>query len=517
MASTTTQRVARTTVVVSLLGLMALLAPALAVHRFPTARAATNLIVGGTAIVSDANGDPVRLRRRPGLGSEILTLVPEGAEVAVVGQLVEASDGSLWWKVAYGGFRGYMIADYLSLGGTSGGGGGDAVTTSDLNLRSGPSTGDSVLLVMPPGAGVTVTGGPVNGFYPVRYRGTDGWAYGDYLDFGGGGGAPLVKPSATGRARVIDGALNLRSGPSTADPVLLVMPDGGVVKLLGEESNGFLHVRYDGVNGWAYGAYLEIRDGGDSGSSSGSSWLSSAEAIGQAATTTALNLRAGPGTGNAVILVIPSGGNVEILGDPEQGFYPVRYAGETGWAHGDFLSFGSSGSSGSRSSSSSRIIWPVSGGEWMISQGYNGSSHYNGSSTSQYHYSLDIIRTDGNTAGQPVYSPVNGTIRWTERASGGISIDMGDGYAVAMFHMTVDPSLRWGDRVSQGQYLGFISGPGQDGNMGFDHLHFTVWATEDGGNWSRVAVPFSGRNAIAGLDLPDTGGYNQWRGTVFYP
>ncbi len=424
MATTSTQRVARTTVVASLLGLFTLLAPVLAVHRLPSARAATDLAIGQLAVVRTGDGDPVRLRRRPGFGAQILTLVPEGETVRIAGRLVEARDGTRWWKVTYGGYRGFMIADYLASATSDAS--GDTVTSSALNLRAGPSTRDRVLLVMPAGAGVSILGAPVDGFYPVRYQGIDGWAFGDYLNLSGG----AIQPSETGTARVIDGALNLRAGPSTADAVVLVMPDGAVVDLLGEEANGFLRIAYNGVTGWAYGAYL---------------------------------------------------------------------------------------TTGSPSAPSSAIIWPVSGGEWKISQGYNGFSHYNADSTYQYHYSFDIIRTDGNTAGQPVYSPVTGTIRWTERASGGIAINMENGYAVAMFHMTVDPSLRWGDRVSQGQYLGFISGPGQDGNMGFDHLHFTLWATDDGGNWSRVAVPFSGQNAIAGVDYPDTGGYNQWQGTVFYP
>ncbi|MER3487032.1 MAG: hypothetical protein C4345_14705, partial [Chloroflexota bacterium] len=177
-----------------------------------------------------------------------------------------------------------MIADYLAA--ASRDSAGDTVTTSALNLRAGPSTSDRVLLVMPAGAGVSILGSPVDGFYPVRYQGTDGWAFGDYLNLG----SDAVRPSETGTARVIDGALNLRAGPSTADAVVLVMPDGAAVDLLGEEANGFLRVSYNGTTGWAYGAYL---------------------------------------------------------------------------------------ATGSPPAPSSEIIWPVSDGEWMISQGYNGFSHYN--------------------------------------------------------------------------------------------------------------------------------------------
>ena len=72
-----------------------------------------------------------------------------------------------------------------------------------------------------------------------------------------------------------------------------------------------------------------------------------------------------------------------------------------------------------------------------------------GASVGGYPYEPDP-GTDGNTAGQSVYSPVNGTIRWTEAGSGGISIDLGNGYAAAIFHITVDPSLSCGDPLTQG-------------------------------------------------------------------
>ncbi|MEA2584843.1 MAG: hypothetical protein QOF33_2928 [Thermomicrobiales bacterium] len=387
-------------------------------------RAATDLDVGGVAVIADADGDLVRLREAPGYDAEVITLLPEGTLLDVLGGPEEADDGSLWYRVADGDETGYMVADYLARRISDGG--GDATTTSDLNLRSGPSTADDVLRVMPPGAAVTIDGEPENGFYPVTYQGTSGWAYGGYLD---------------------------------------------------------------------------LADDGEP-----------APAIGEAGVTSALNLRAGPSTRDDVLAVMPEGAIVEITGDPESGFYPVRYDGENGWAFGDYLDFG-----GVANVPDAAVIWPVSGGEWTISQGYNGSSHQNQSSTWQYYYSFDIIRTDGSTAGQPVYSPVDGSVRWTESGSGGISIDMGNGYAAAIFHITVDPGLSWGDPLEQGQYIGYISGPGGDGNMGFDHLHLSLWATDDGGNWSRVAVPFTGQNAIAGVEYPETGGYSQWSGTVFYP
>jgi murein DD-endopeptidase MepM/ murein hydrolase activator NlpD len=165
----------------------------------------------------------------------------------------------------------------------------------------------------------------------------------------------------------------------------------------------------------------------------------------------------------------------------------------------------------------SGLIWPVSGGPWEIMQGYNGSSHQNQDDLWQYYYSLDLVRSDGGTAGQTVVSPASGTVRWTDPSSGGISIDIGNGHAVALYHVAVDPSIAWGDLVAQGQLIGTVSGPGGPGFAGTPHVHFALWETTDGGNWSRSAAPFVGPYAIAGQEFPDTGGGNQHRGTTFTP
>jgi beta-lactamase class A len=61
--------------------------------------------------------------------------------------------------------------------------GDDAVVGVDgLNLRSGPSTDDGVITVMTRGQHVRVRGDAQNGFLPVTFNGTDGWAYAEYLN-----------------------------------------------------------------------------------------------------------------------------------------------------------------------------------------------------------------------------------------------------------------------------------------------------------------------------------------------
>ncbi|CAA9566593.1 MAG: hypothetical protein AVDCRST_MAG73-4240 [uncultured Thermomicrobiales bacterium] len=166
----------------------------------------------------------------------------------------------------------------------------------------------------------------------------------------------------------------------------------------------------------------------------------------------------------------------------------------------------------------------LAGQDWVIGQGYNtappNGTHYNCNPTTlmdqptgtqscrahyQYRWSFDLARADGNTAGQTVLSPVNGTIRWMDPAFGGMSIDLGNGYAFAYFHTTLAAGLAAGQAVRQGQYLGTVSPPGGGGNGGWPHIHVSLWQTTDGGNWSRNAVPFTGGFALDGYDFPNQG------------
>src|SRR5688572_9446105 len=57
-----------------------------------------------------------------------------------------------------------------------------AVTTADLNMRSGPSTSYSVITVMPAGAYVEVTGNVTNDFYPVYFEGASGFASAQFIN-----------------------------------------------------------------------------------------------------------------------------------------------------------------------------------------------------------------------------------------------------------------------------------------------------------------------------------------------
>jgi murein DD-endopeptidase MepM/ murein hydrolase activator NlpD len=233
-----------------------------------------------------------------------------------------------------------------------------------------------------------------------------------------------------------------------------------------------------------------------------------------AITTSDVNLRTGPSEADPVILVLPQGASVETTGGPENGFYPVSYNRQPGWTAAAYLSFQEIPSDGppppplAAPVADAGIGWPFRGGLWHVIQGYNNGTHTNRSAFAQYKYSLDWARVDGETAGQAVYAPASGTIEWLDRGSGGMLINMGNGYSIAMFHVTYSGMIP-GQTVERGQQVGTISGPGGDGYAATAHVDLTLWQYTDGGH---VSTPFIGPNAIAGMEFPDLGGANQHMG-----
>lgn|GEM_PF-1758927 len=447
----------------------------------------------------------LNLRASASSSGAIRLVMPAGATVEIVRRL---SNG--YYRVLYQGIGGYAHSDYLSVGGGSGtpsngGATGSARTTSSLNLRAGPSAADRVLLVMPSGASITVTGESSNGFLGLTYQGTSGWASSTYITTSGassGDNGSSDPGSGNAGSAATTSSLNLRSGASTSSSVILVMPSGASVTLTGRTSRGFSGVTYQGTTGWASSTYLSTGGGSDGGSDPGSS------NAGSATTTSALKLRSGPSTSDSVILVMPSGATVTLTGNTSNGFSGVIYQGTSGWASSTYISTGGT-SGGGGGSGSGLIIWPMaSGGAWEIIQGYQGGTH-NGTDT----YSFDLALSSGGTAGQDIYAPVSGTILWNDVSSGGIAIDMGNGYMACMFHVTFSSSLTRGTSVTQGQWLGAISAPGGAGYAVTPHVHFQLWTTS--GN--RVSTPFTGDFAVNGQSFPDAGGSNQYGGNVIYP
>ena len=147
---------------------------------------------------------------------------------------------------------------------------GSAVTTSRLNMRTGPGTSYGVTLIIPNGASVELMGEARNGFSPVRYNGTKGWSSTDYL---GSGNEPEPEPEEPGSGtttgeKLTRVAVNMRSQPNTSSSIVWVLPPGTKITITGSAQNGFLPAKWAHVSGWVHADYLvnvgEIPDPGPS-------------------------------------------------------------------------------------------------------------------------------------------------------------------------------------------------------------------------------------------------------------
>jgi uncharacterized protein YgiM (DUF1202 family) len=224
-------------------------------------------------------GDTVRItenlnmRSGPGTANGVVTVLPAGT----TGKVLEGprtGSGYTWWKLETSRGTGWVVEDWLVK--VDGGStpppatgkykNGDVVrATENLNMRSGPSTGNGVVAVLPAGTRGTVVGGPQTGSGYTWWRletslGT-GWVVEDWLAPDSGSTPPPAtgKFAAGDRVRTTDN-LNLRSGPSTSNSVVRLLPRGttGTVQEGPRTGSGYTWWRIETSlgTGWAVQDWL---------------------------------------------------------------------------------------------------------------------------------------------------------------------------------------------------------------------------------------------------------------------
>jgi murein DD-endopeptidase MepM/ murein hydrolase activator NlpD len=299
------------------------------------------------------------------------------------------------------------------------------VTSPDgVNLRAGPGTAYPVLAVLPFGTTVTVIGAPTaDNWVPVVHQGMTGYILGDYLALqmtlgGTGGPGPAPTPRADVPTLAPTPPAPTQTAPTATPPptaVPIPTPAGGDTQV----------------------ATVVPPDG--------------------------LNVRAGPGTSFPVLVTMPGGARVQVIGRPTaDGWYPVRYADKVGWADGAYLAFGGATPTPAASSGAStgRFIWPV--------QGRRITTRF-----SAAHPGIDIDQYP--EGGNPVVAAAAGTVTF----AGGdpccsyglyVIVKHADGYSTLYGHLA-SIAVSVGQVVAQGAVLG------RSGNTGFStgaHLHFEI-------------------------------------------
>jgi uncharacterized protein YraI len=412
------------------------------------------------ALAQDAGiasgGETVLLRESPGYDAVALSDVPDGSALDVTGEPTTAADGSTWLPVVVAGQSGYVPAGYIASDVA-------APAPADQPVEAAPIAPDS-------------SAQPAESALAAPAEATVGDMVVEPAPAAAASDSYSANPTATTTES------NLRAWPGTDAEVLQVLPPGAPLTVNGGAENGFVPVIGNGINGWI-----------------------NADLIGaETDPTLPPPVLASSMTGDNAGIPAPETANVTPALDPAT-TAPATDPALASIAPPPDVSTGQS----------TGIVWPFSGGEWEVVQGYNGGTHQNRGGFAQYYYSIDWARSDGNTAGQPIYAPVSGSIQWADRGSGGILIDAGNGYGVALFHVVVNGSVSRGGSVERGQQIGVIAGPGDAGYMSMAHVEIAAWRLLDGGG--HESVPFTGPNAIAGQEFPDSGGGNQHMGATVSP
>jgi uncharacterized protein YkwD/uncharacterized protein YraI len=225
-----------------------------------------------------------------------------------------------------------------------------AISASDVNLRTGPGAEYDVVSTLPPDTAMTVTGGEINAFIPVKVDGQYGWVASDWVERGAITLEQTASPSQSGTATAMQ-TVELRVAPLDEATVMGTIPSVAVVTLTGEAQDGFLRVVYDGQEGWADAAYLQVAD-----NSSDAVLLQAAAApaptddaalapapnpdspVGaEAVATNNVNLRAQPSATAPILSIVPAGSPVTLTGSQANGYLNVRIAGQAGWIDSQYL------------------------------------------------------------------------------------------------------------------------------------------------------------------------------------
>jgi SpoIID/LytB domain protein len=277
----------------------------------PAAAQAAQIDNAVSARVSASGGSgSLNLRESPSLEARIITRIPANAEVKL--RAADAASVAEWVIVAYDGMSGYVMKQYLSIGGSAPianapvsavdtssappavsqmlGAGRVAVEKADghLNLREAPDSSARILTQIPQGASVDVYA--TNGAWSeIRYQGAYGYAAAQYILMNGASTAQAAANAlqattaataattttssaaatasaasaassgagGTGWIATASGAgnVNLRAKASSSATIRDRVPHGSAVEIL-DTSGEWAHIKYNGRTGYVLAEYI---------------------------------------------------------------------------------------------------------------------------------------------------------------------------------------------------------------------------------------------------------------------
>ena len=236
--------------------------------------------VTATVVVPTLN-----VRERPTTTANVITSISSGATYTVTGRNVDSS----WVQIYMEGQTGWVSAKYVTITGDLNtvpvidtGAPAPAVAPTgvrgrvlgNLRIRSGASTRDAQIGLMPWGAEIDIVGRNRGlSWYQINYEGTTGWSFAPYIRIISGdantlpyadGTIPTYEPAPATEGVVVQafGNMRIRSGPSFQQPQIARAIWGTRMQLLERTSDGrWYKVRYGDIEGWSYAIWYRVVQG----------------------------------------------------------------------------------------------------------------------------------------------------------------------------------------------------------------------------------------------------------------
>ena len=296
------------------------------------------------------NVDNLNMRNGASTSYRVIMKLNKGTVIEII------SESNGWTKIKHDGRVGFVASKYLSpiennnqptkpeqqpnapvqpqvsVGKTK------VVVATSLNVRSGPSTGNSVIGSLKNNEKVEIIS-ESNGWSKIKYNGKEGYVSSTYLkDVNEGGNSkpnetPKPSPNVETKTKVVAAtSLNVRSGPSTGHGIIGSLKNNEKVEVI-SESNGWSKIKYNGKEGYVSSTYLkDSNEGGTSKPDEKPNVGTKTKVV----VATSLNVRSGPSTGHGIIGSLKNNEKVEVISE-SNGWSKIKYNGKEGYVSSTYL------------------------------------------------------------------------------------------------------------------------------------------------------------------------------------
>lgn len=207
-------------------------------------------------------------------------------------------------------------------------------TNSNLNMRSGPGTSNSVSRVLSKGTEVTTVGKKSGTWLQVKAGNVTGWVSASYLTAVKSAPAPVKKPAPVVAKKVYSATanVNFRKGAGTNHASIGIVKKGAKVTGTGSVSGKWIQVKTGSQTGWVSSAYLTT--GSVTVTKPKPPVVNTKNSV---STTSNVHFRSGAGTSHKSLSVLSKGTKVTLTGKKSGTWSQVKKGSVTGWVSSTYL------------------------------------------------------------------------------------------------------------------------------------------------------------------------------------